>query len=108
MAEQIKIRTQTQGNITEIKFLLPHPMETGLRKDSKTGQPISIHFIQQISIHINNKKIIEVHASQAISRDPVFVFKVKDIKVGNKISVNWLDNQGNTDSNEIFITTDKT
>ena len=35
MADAIKIRAQVQGEITDIRILMQHPMETGQRKDEK-------------------------------------------------------------------------
>ena len=33
MAGRIKIRAQKKGEMTEVKALMRHPMETGMRKD---------------------------------------------------------------------------
>ena len=38
MADPMKIRATMQGDVADVKVLMNHPMETGLRKDSKTGQ----------------------------------------------------------------------
>ena len=38
MAGRIKIRAQKKGDITEVKALMRHPMETGMRKD-QAGDP---------------------------------------------------------------------
>ena len=52
MAGRIKIRAQKKGDITEVKALMRHPMETGMRKD-QAGDPIPAHFITELSlIHI--------------------------------------------------------
>ena len=37
MAGRIKIRAQKKGDVTEVKALMRHPMETGMRKD-QAGQ----------------------------------------------------------------------
>jgi sulfur-oxidizing protein SoxZ len=103
MTDLIKIRTQLQGNAAEIKILLPHPMENGLRRDEKTGQLIPAHFIQQIYVSINGKKVVEVQSSQAISRDPVFVFRLHNVKTSDKVTVDWIDNKGNQNIKEAVI-----
>jgi sulfur-oxidizing protein SoxZ len=33
MADPMRIRAQLQGDIADVKVLMFHPMETGLRKD---------------------------------------------------------------------------
>ena len=37
MGKPIKIRTKVKGDVTEVKALMPHPMETGVRIDADTG-----------------------------------------------------------------------
>jgi sulfur-oxidizing protein SoxY len=38
MAEPMRIRATMAGDVADVKVLMNHPMETGLRKDAKTGQ----------------------------------------------------------------------
>ena len=40
MAKKIKIRAKASGDGATVKCLMSHPMETGLRKDKKTGEVI--------------------------------------------------------------------
>ena len=42
----IKIRAKLEGDETTVRCLMSHPMENGMRKDSKTEQVIPAHFIQ--------------------------------------------------------------
>ena len=59
MAEPIKIRATLLGEQTEIRILMQHPMETGLRKDPASGQIIAAHFIQTFTVSANGKLLIE-------------------------------------------------
>ena len=43
MASRIRIRAQLKGDECEVKALMRHPMETGLRKD-QLGDPIPARF----------------------------------------------------------------
>ena len=45
----IKIRAKTKDDVTTVKALMSHPMETGLRKDKKTGEKIPAHFLQEVT-----------------------------------------------------------
>ena len=54
MADQIKIRATTQGEVTDIRILMQHPMETGQRKDEK-GQSLPINFILTFTVSHNGK-----------------------------------------------------
>ena len=35
--KNIRIRAKMKGDVAEVKALMSHPMETGLRKNKKTG-----------------------------------------------------------------------
>lgn len=103
MAEPIKIRAQIQGDITDIRILLQHPMETGQRKDER-GQAVAAHFIQQFSVSHNGKPIIDGQLNTSISKNPLFAFKARGIQPGDRLSVHWLDNTGDKRVDEITIT----
>ena len=48
MAKSIRARASAKGDTTTVKALITHPMETGLRKDKKTGKKVPAHFIQEV------------------------------------------------------------
>ncbi|WP_428825394.1 thiosulfate oxidation carrier complex protein SoxZ [Azonexus sp. IMCC34842] len=102
MAEQIKIRAQIQGEITDLRILLQHPMETGQRKDDK-GQTLPVYFIQTFSVNHNGKPMIDGQLNTSISKNPLFTFKARGIKVGDKLTINWQDNLGDKRQDEIII-----
>lgn len=102
MTDQIRIRAQNQGEITDIRILMQHPMETGQRKDDK-GQSLPMHFIQTFSVSLNGKPIIDGQLNTSISKNPLFTFKVRGIKTGDKVSVAWVDNTGDRRQDEIIV-----
>ena len=104
MAEPIKIRIQLKGDIAEIHLALNHPMETGQRKDPKTGRAIPANFIQTLAVTLNDKGVIDSQIGTAVSRNPTFDFKVKGAKPGDKIVVDWTDNKGDKRSAAATIT----
>jgi sulfur-oxidizing protein SoxZ len=102
MADPMKIRAQMKGDICDIKILMSHPMETGQRKDSD-GKLVPAHFIQTISIDLNGKHVIQGQTGTSISRNPVFGFKVKGAKAGDKVTVSWTDNKGDKRADEASV-----
>src|SRR5574343_1534408 len=102
MSEPIKIRANLQGEIAEIRVLLQHVMETGQRRDDK-GQTLAAHFIQTFAITLNGKQIINGQLNTSISRNPLFTFKTRGIKPGDKLAVNWTDNLGDKRQDEITV-----
>ena len=102
MADPIKIRAQIQGDVTDIRVLMQHPMETGQRKDDK-GQSLPAHFIQTFTVSLNGKPIIDGQLNTSISRNPLFTFQARGIKAGDRLSVTWTDNAGETRQDDITV-----
>jgi len=102
MAEPMKIRATLQGDVADVRVLMAHPMETGQRKDA-AGKLVPLHFIQTVTAQLNGKTVFTADVSQAVSRNPVFAFKVKGAKVGDKLSITWQDNTGDKRTDEVVI-----
>lgn len=99
----IKIRAKAKGDITTVKTLLSHPMETGLRKDSKTGKKIPAHHITEVTAEHNGNLVMTANWGGAISKNPYLSFKFKGGASGDKIRISWVDNMGKGDSAEAAI-----
>ena len=93
MADDMKIRATLKGDTAILRVLMAHPMETGQRKDS-TGRLVPPHYIQEISVKVNGRTAIEGQISQAVSRDPVFTFRLLGVKAGDRVAIDWLDSKG--------------
>ena len=102
MSDPMKIRAGLKGDVADVRVLMNHPMETGQRKDS-SGNLIPMHFIQEIAVKLNGKTVIDAQISQAVSRNPVFSFRVKGAKAGDKLEISWLDNKGVRNSTETAL-----
>ena len=102
MADPMKIRAQMKGDVAEIRVLMSHAMETGQRKDA-AGKVIPAHFIQSVTVEVGGKKIVEGQIGGSVSRNPVFGFKMKGAKAGDKVVVSWVDNKGDKRSDEAVI-----
>jgi sulfur-oxidizing protein SoxZ len=96
MAIAMRVRA---GN-GEIKILMTHPSENGLRKDAKTGQLVPAHFIKNVTVAVNGKTVLDGQWGGGVSKDPYLSFKVKGMKAGDKIGVNAEDNKGDKGSAE--------
>ncbi|MBI4989049.1 MAG: thiosulfate oxidation carrier complex protein SoxZ [Rhodocyclales bacterium] len=102
MADPMKIRAQMKGDTAEIRVLMSHAMETGQRKDN-AGATVPAHFIQAITVDVGGKRVIQGQTSTSVSRNPVFGFKVKGAKVGDKVVIHWEDNKGDKRTDEAVI-----
>ena len=78
-------------------------METGQRKDPRSGQVFPAHFIQHVLATLNDKPVLDMQCGPAISKNPVFGFRVKGAKPGDKLVVAWEDNKGEKARSEATI-----
>ena len=99
----IKIRAKAKDGVTTVKTLMSHPMETGTRKDSKTGKNIPAHYITEVTAEHNGNKVMTAHWAGGISKNPYMSFMFKGAAAGDKIRISWVDNQGKSDSEEAEI-----
>ncbi len=99
----IKIRAKSAGGVTEVKALMQHVMETGLRKDKKTGEKIPAHFIQEVVCEHNGMVVCTANWGVAVSKNPYLSFKFKGGNKGDSIKISWKDNKGDGDSAETKV-----
>jgi len=77
-------------------------METGQRKDEK-GDAVPVNFIQTFSVLHNGKLLIDGQLNTSISKNPLFAFKARGIKAGDKLTVAWNDSAGDKRQDEISV-----
>lgn len=99
----IKIRAKHKKDITEVKILITHPMVSGLCLDKKTGEPFQAHFIQEIKCLYNGQTLLSSVWGPAVSRNPTLFFRFKGGRIGDYITVSWVDNKGSKDSHNAKI-----
>ena len=102
MSEPMKIRATLQGDAADVRILMLHPMETGQRRDAK-GEVVPLHFIQSVVITHNGRTVLDAQWSQAISRNPFLGLRIKGAKLGDTISVTWVDNKGDKRTDEATV-----
>lgn len=88
------IAMRVRAGSGEIKVLMTHPSENGLRKDAKSGQVVPAHFVKNVSVAVNGKTVMDGQWGGGVSKDPYLSFKVKGMKAGDKVTVNAEDNTG--------------
>jgi len=98
MANSIRIRAEAKGGETTVKALITHSMETGLRKDKKTGEKIPAHYIQEVTCTHNGANVMTANWGPAVSKNPYVSFMLANAKAGDTIEMSWVDNKGEKDS----------
>ena len=102
MGDPMRIRATESGGVTEVKILMKHDMESGQRKDA-TGKVIPAWHINTVTAKIKDKEVFAAQFGPAVSKDPFLNFKIRGAAKGDKISVTWLDNRGDTRTDEVAI-----
>jgi sulfur-oxidizing protein SoxZ len=102
MADPMRIRAQIAGDKANVRVLMSHEMETGLRKDA-AGKVIPAWYIQEVSAQLNGKPVMTAQWGPSVSKNPLLQFFIKGAKVGDKVSVTWKDNKGDTRTDEAAV-----
>ena len=103
MAGNIKIRAKDKGDHVEVKALMSHDMETGTRKDSKTGELIPAHFIQEVTVEANGEVVMRANWGPAVSKNPYLSVVFTGASKGDTVKISWVDNMGESASQDAEI-----
>lgn len=103
MTTPMRIRATAREGFTEVRVLMAHVMETGQRKNA-SGLLIPAHFISELSVRHNGRLVLSAEFGPSVSANPYLGFKFKGGAKGDTLAVTWLDNKGDTRSEEAQIT----
>ncbi|MEQ1649785.1 MAG: thiosulfate oxidation carrier complex protein SoxZ [Hyphomicrobiaceae bacterium] len=99
MAELTKPRvkvnaTAKAGEVLEVKTLISHPMENGLRKDS-AGKAIPQDIINTVAATFNGVEVFRAKLGSGTSANPYVAFFFKADKSGDLVTT-WTDDANKT------------
>ena len=90
---KVKPKKFKVGDVIKVDFMVMHPMETGMRKDKKTGNMIPAEYIKEIKFFFDNKLITEMEIWETLSTNPLFSINFKVPSKG-VLKVIFKDNKG--------------
>ncbi|MBO32103.1 MAG: thiosulfate oxidation carrier complex protein SoxZ [Rhodospirillaceae bacterium] len=96
MAKKPRVKVQKsakKGDVIQIKTLVPHKMETGRRKNKKTGKKIPRMIINKVEVSFNSKPVITADLHPAISANPYFSFYAR-VEESGTFKFTWTDDKG--------------
>ncbi len=102
MADPMRIRAQMAGDKATVRVLMSNEMESGQRRDA-AGKLVPAWHIQDVEAKLNGKTVLTAEWGPAVSKNPFLQFNVKGAKVGDKISITWRDNKGDTRTDEAAV-----
>ena len=90
---RVRVPAQAKkGELIEVKTLISHEMETGMRKDS-AGKTIPRQIINKFTAALNGKMVFEADWHTSISANPYQAFFYKAQETG-EFSFVWKDDNG--------------
>lgn len=99
----MKVRAWQEGEVTNVRALIFHPMETGQRKDKGTGKRIPAHFIREVVCTHGSRQVLTCLWGSGISQNPFLSFRFRGAKAGDTLKLSWTDNLGEHQSAEVKI-----
>jgi len=90
---KIKPRKYKIGDVVKVNFMVMHPMETGVRKDKKTGKIVPAQYINNVKFDYNGKVITTINVWESLSANPVFTIYMK-IDGPGELKVTFTENTG--------------
>lgn len=102
MSIRIRMRGRVKGDVAEVKALIKHKMESGLRKNKKTGKNYPAEFIDMVEVSVNGTKAVDAQWSGAVSANPYMGVMIKASK-GDEVTLSLKDNTGKKGSKSIKL-----
>jgi sulfur-oxidizing protein SoxZ len=97
-----RIRAASKDGITEIRILMTHEMETGLRRDG-AGALVPALFIQEVAVKLNGADAALCQLGPSIARNPDLLLKLKGGAPGDTVSVGWKDSRGESRTDSVRV-----
>lgn len=86
-------RSATKDEVITIKTLMSHKMESGQRKDKKTGKKIPRKIINKFTAKFNGTEVFGVDIEPAVSANPFLQFTAK-VPESGEFEFTWVDDDG--------------
>ena len=90
---KVKPKKYHTGDVVKVDFMVMHPMETGQRKNKKTGKMIPAEYISEVKFYFNDKLITSMNVWETLSTNPLFTINFK-VPGKGKMKVVYKDNKG--------------
>ena len=103
MSKPMKLRARNDANVTDVRVLMRHDMESGQRKNAE-GDVIPAHYIQNVTVRHGTKVVLFAQWGPAVSKNPYLAFKFVGGAPGDSIEVTWVDNKGDSRTDETIVT----
>lgn len=101
MSHPMRIRAQENKGRVDVKILIRHDMESGLRK-TENGNLVPAWYIHTLKVEAQGTEVFNAQFGPAVSRDPFVNFRYQGAK-GDKLIVTWMDTQNDSRRDEVIV-----
>lgn len=84
-------RSARTGEVVEIRTLMEHPMETGLRQEG--GRTIPRDMLTRMRVRLNGEPLLDAEFRNGTAANPFHVFFVR-IERASELEFTWTDEAG--------------
>ena len=100
--KRTRVKTEKTDNGIKVTCLIKHPMETGNRLGAD-GAKIPIHYIKFVKFSVNGEHVGTLNLGPGVSADPYLSMDIAGAASGDKVSLMWEDNKGDTETVETTV-----
>lgn len=86
--------TASPGEMVQIRTLVQHPMENGLRRDAD-GAPVPRRILHRFTCDYDGRRVIDIDMGTAFSVNPYLEFYARADRTGEFVFT-WHDDDGST------------
>ncbi len=99
-----KIRLKKKDKTVLVRVIVKHPMRSRARPNPKLPkQTKPPHFLNNMTVYLNDKAVINLKCGGGVSKNPFFGFEVNGAKPKDVIKVSWKDNLGKSGGAEAVV-----
>ncbi|MFA6759943.1 MAG: thiosulfate oxidation carrier complex protein SoxZ [Sulfuricurvum sp.] len=97
MKAMIKVKPDKfkNGDVIKVSLMAMHPMETGSRKDKKTGELVPMNYIKDVKFEYKGAVFTQMSVWETVSTNPVLTTYLKVDGEGD-IKITLADDTGKT------------
>lgn len=99
----IRIRTEVDNGIADVRILIDHPMWTGNQRDLATDTTPPAHYIVEFTVEHNGRAVVVADWGPGVARNPYLQFRLQGVAPGDRLTLLWVDNQGARDQLEATL-----
>lgn len=102
MSNPTRLYAVVRNGVTDLRVRMLHVMETGLREDP-SGARVPAHYITEVTARHKERVVLSAQFGSSVSTNPYIAIRFQGGVKGDKVSVSWLDNKGETRTDEVEI-----